>query len=97
VVATTDEAPSEDVVTTVLAVGQVALPMAGLFDPEVERARLEKQISEAGKHVASLTGKLSNEQFTSRAPAEVVERERASLEIAQARLEGLRHSVTELG
>ncbi|MBT5774428.1 MAG: class I tRNA ligase family protein, partial [Dehalococcoidia bacterium] len=97
VVATVEEAPTEGVVTSVLAVGQVVLPMAGLFDPEVERARLEKQIAEAEKHVGSLAGKLNNEQFTSRAPAEVVERERANLETAQARLDGLRQSLAELG
>ena len=97
VVATADEAPSEGVVTSVLAVGQVALPMTGLFDPEVERARLEKQIAEAAKHVGSLEGKLGNEQFTNRAPADVVQRERDNLETAQARLDGLRQSLAELG
>jgi valyl-tRNA synthetase len=78
-------------------VGQVVLPMAGLFDPEVERARLEKQIAEAEKHEGSLAGKLNDEQFTSRAPADVVERASANLETAQARLEGLRQSLAELG
>ena len=95
--ATTAEAPTEGVVTSVLAVGQVSLPMAGLFDPEVERERVGKQIAEAEREVAGLEGKLSNEQFTGRAPAEVVQRERDRLETTQSRLAGLRQSLTELG
>jgi len=97
IVATTAEAPSEGVVTSVLAVGQVALPMAGLFDPAVERERIGKQIAEAEREVGGIEGKLGNEQFTARAPADVVQRERDRLETAQSRLAGLRQSLTELG
>jgi valyl-tRNA synthetase len=96
VVATAGEAPSEGVVTSVLAVGQVALPMAGLFDPEVERARLGKQIAEAEHEVASLKEKLANEQFTSRAPADVVQRERDRMATMQAQLEAMCQSLAEL-
>ncbi len=91
------DAPSEGVVSSVLAVGQVALPMAGLFDLEAERERISKQIAEAEGEVAGIEKKLSNEQFTSKAPAEVVQRERDRLETAQSRLAGLRHSLAELG
>jgi len=96
VVATPSDAPTEGVVTSVLAVGQVALPMAGLFDAEAERARIGKQITEAEGEVAGLEKKLSNEQFTARAPAEVVQRERDRLETTQSRLAGLRESLAEL-
>ncbi|MEI7926125.1 MAG: valine--tRNA ligase, partial [Chloroflexota bacterium] len=72
IVATADQAPSEGVVTSVLAVGQVALPMAGLFDLDAERARLAKQVTEAEGEVERQAAKLSNEQFRSRAPADVV-------------------------
>ena len=97
VVATPSEAPTEGVVTSVLAVGQVALPMAGLFDLDAERERIGKQIAEAEGDVTGLEKKLSNEQFTDRAPAEVVQRERDRLETAQSRLAGLRQSLEEMG
>jgi len=97
VVATPSEAPTEGVVTSVLAVGQVALPMAGLFDLDAERERIGKQIAEAEGDVTGLEKKLSNEQFTARAPADVVQRERDRLETVQSRLAGLRQSLEEMG
>ncbi len=97
IVSAAELAPSDGAVTSVLAIGQVALPMAGLFDLDAERARLEKQIDEAESHVAGVERKLANDQFTSRAPADVVQRERDNLGTAQTRLEGLRASLAELG
>jgi valyl-tRNA synthetase len=97
IVSSTEEAPSDGAVTSVLATGQVALPMAGLFDLDAERERLQKQIDEAAGHVGGIERKLANDQFTSRAPAEVVQRERDNLATAQTRLEGLRASLAELG
>ncbi|MGE3855431.1 MAG: valine--tRNA ligase [Dehalococcoidia bacterium] len=97
IVATPAEAPSEGVVTSVLAVGQVALPMAGLFDLDAERARLSKQVSEVEAEVERQAAKLSNEQFRSRAPADVVAKEEERLATARGRLDGLRASLAELG
>ena len=83
--------------TAVLAVGQVVLPMAGLFDQDAERERLTKQIAEAEASVARQHAKLSNEAFTAKAPEAVVAKERERLETEQGRLDGLRASLAELG
>ena len=56
----------------VLPVGRVVLPMAGLFDVDAERARLQKQIEEATAEVGRLEAKLGDANFSSRAPAPVV-------------------------
>jgi valyl-tRNA synthetase len=53
---------------------------------ERELARLDKIIPQKVKLVAGLEKKLGNEGFTSRAPADVVEAERARLAQAQAEL-----------
>ena len=97
VIATAAEAPTEGVVTSVLALGQVVLPMAGLFDQDAERARLTKQIEEAAAEVGRQEAKLSNEAFTAKAPEAVVAKERERLDTARTRLEGLRTSLAELG
>ena len=97
IVATADQAPTEGVVTSVLAVGQVALPMAGLFDLDAERARLAKQVAEAEGEVERQAAKLGNEQFRSRAPADVVAKEEERLATARTRLDGLRASLAEVG
>ncbi|MFN8639141.1 MAG: valine--tRNA ligase [Dehalococcoidia bacterium] len=97
VVDSATDAPTDGVVTTVLDVGQVTLPMAGLFDLDAERARLRTQIEEAGKDVARLEAKLANEQFRAKAPQAVVATEEERLTTARGRLAGLEQSLTEVG
>ena len=97
IVAAAAETPSEGVVTSVLSVGQVSLPMAGLFDLGAERARLAKQIEEAAGEVERTQAKLANPNFRDRAPAAVVATEDERLATARARLDGLRANLAELG
>jgi valyl-tRNA synthetase len=97
IVDSADDAPSDGAVTSVLPVGRVVLPMAGLFDADAERERLGKQIEEAKADVERIGKKLANEQFVSRAPDNVVQTERDRLNTAEGRLAGLEQSLTELG
>jgi valyl-tRNA synthetase len=90
-------APREGVATAVLPNAEAVVPLAALLDVGAERGRLEKEIAETEKYVRSLEGKLSNEQFRSRAPAEVVAKEQGRLATAQSRLEGLQRALGELG
>ena len=55
------------------------LPVGDVIDIALETERLEKEISKVEKEIAGLQKKLSNEKFTSRAPAEVVEENRERL------------------
>jgi valyl-tRNA synthetase len=91
------EAPRQGVATAVLPHAEAIVPLAGLLDVAAERARLDKEIAETEKYVRGLEGKLSNEQFRSRAPADVVAKEEERLATAQSRLEGLRRALGELG
>ena len=61
----------------VVDAGQVFVPLSGLIDIEAERAKLQKSIDEIAGQVQKAQAKLANEKFTSRAPAEIVEREQA--------------------
>jgi len=90
------DAPSDGVVTSVLSVGRVVLPMAGLFDVEAERQRLSKQIEEARAEVGRIEAKLGNEQFRTKAPAQVVATEEERLATARGRLAGLEQSLAEV-
>ena len=62
-------------------VGQlkVLVPMKGLIDPTAELNRLAKAQEKLVKSAESLRSKLSNESFVSKAPANVVESEKAKL------------------
>jgi valyl-tRNA synthetase len=59
------------------------------IDAEAVRARLDARRKELRSEVARAEGKLSNEKFVSRAPAEVVEEEHEKLERYRAELEEL--------
>ena len=59
------------------------------IDAEAVAARLEERREELRSEVARAEGKLGNEKFVARAPAEVVEEEREKLERYRAELEEL--------
>jgi len=59
-------------------VGQlkVLVPMAGLIDVEAEQARLTKALDKSRKDLERVEGKLKNENFVSKAPEQVIAKER---------------------
>ena len=62
-------------------IGQLSVfvPMKGLIDPKAEQLRLQKELDKLQKQFDQLDGKLSNAGFVAKAPAAVVEAERAKL------------------
>ncbi len=74
------ELPPPDKSVT-LAVGGVTvyLPLAGLIDFAAERARLNKELDNIDKQTQRIEGLLGNPGFTAKAPAELIERERAKM------------------
>ena len=56
---------------------EIFLPLKGLIDIDKELARLNKEIANMDKELKRLDGKLSNQGFLAKAPAEVVEKEKA--------------------
>ena len=56
---------------------QVLVPMAGLIDKDAELARSTREIARLDGEVKRVGGKLSNAGFVDKAPAEVIDKERA--------------------
>lgn len=56
---------------------EIYIPLEGLIDLEVEKSRLQKEISRLENSLIGIEKKLSNEKFISNAAKDVVERERA--------------------
>ncbi|HET8533126.1 MAG TPA: class I tRNA ligase family protein, partial [Methylomirabilota bacterium] len=77
--------------------GDVFVRLEGVVDFESERARLRKEVERARKEIAFLEGKLGRPEFVERAPAEVVERERARLAEQQETAQKLAASLAALG
>lgn len=66
---------------------EVIVHLSGAVDFAAELARLEKELGKIDKELGGLNQKLANEGFVSRAPAEIVERERARVaELTDARV-----------
>ena len=79
-----EEAPMS--ATALVGEMQVLVPMAGLIDKDAELARLDKEIARLSGEVQRVGGKLSNEGFVAKAPAEVLDKERAKLAEAEQAL-----------
>ncbi|HZX17337.1 MAG TPA: valine--tRNA ligase [Pseudomonas sp.] len=79
-----EEAPMS--ATALVGDMQVLVPMAGLIDKDAELARLDKEITRLSGEVQRVGGKLSNEGFVAKAPAEVLDKERAKLAEAEQAL-----------
>ncbi|MCK4964520.1 MAG: class I tRNA ligase family protein, partial [Dehalococcoidia bacterium] len=66
-----------DMVKTIVLEGaEVILPMSGMIDLEAERMRLNKEIDSNQAEIARIEARLNDENFISKAPPDVVERER---------------------
>ena len=81
----------------VLSFGELFVPLADLIDVPAERARLEKELGEVSVDLSQGDAKLANEQFLSRAPADVVEKERRKRDEFAQKKERLEANLASLG
>lgn len=65
--------------TAILTGAELYLPLAGLIDIEQEIARLEKEHQHLNAEVERVEKKLGNEGFVAKAPAKVIDEERAKM------------------
>ncbi len=75
---------------------QVLIPLAGLIDKDAEIARLEKEIVKREQEITRVEGKLNNESFVARAPADVVEKEKQKIVEHQAALVELKNQIEKM-
>lgn len=94
----TDVAGPKASASAVVEGNEVIVPLEGLVDFDAELARLDKELGKLGKEKEKLEAKLANESFVSRAPADIVAKERARAEElgeAQEKLESLRKRLAD--
>ncbi|GGI70260.1 valine--tRNA ligase [Shewanella gelidii] len=84
--------------STTQLVGEMELliPMAGLIDVDAEMARIDKQLEKLAGEFKRIEGKLSNQGFVAKAPAAVIEKERAKQAECQRDMEKLNEQKAEL-
>ena len=75
---------------------ELFLPLAGVIDVERELERLERETGRLQGRLKGLQAKLANENFVTRAPEAVVEREREKLASCQVQFTKLQEKLTFL-
>ncbi len=75
---------------------EIRVPMAGLIDKDAELTRLGKEQKRLQDEIARTEGKLANESFVNRAPADVVGREREKLEEARSALARIEEQIQRI-
>jgi len=78
-----DGSPTRARPGSAVAVGsgfEVRVPLAGVVDMAAERARIEKEMARIEGDLGGIEKKLANPSFVAKAPAEVVEKDRARAE-----------------
>ncbi|HUO90176.1 MAG TPA: valine--tRNA ligase [Rhizomicrobium sp.] len=80
----------------VLGEATVGLPLGDVIDFAKERARLEKELKKANDEIARFDAKLSNAQFVSRAPEDVLTEQREKRAEAAATAARLKEAVARL-
>ena len=78
-------------------VGEVYLPLEGLIDVEAEKSRIDKEIAKVEGEVKKCESKLGNSAFVDRAPAELVDREKARRDEWAQKLGQLQEMRSSLG
>ncbi|MDP5017316.1 MAG: class I tRNA ligase family protein, partial [Dolichospermum sp.] len=86
----------ENSIAGVVGTVQVVIPLKGVVDIEVVRAKLEKSLQKAEAEAQSLSARLSNSKFVDKAPADVVQIARATLAEAEKQAEILRERLRSL-
>ena len=89
-------ADSEKMVNVATDNARIFIPLQELVDVVKEIQRLEKELEKSEKMLASQIAKLSNENFVSRAPENVVNVEREKKSRLEALIVNLKQSLTEL-
>ncbi|MBE6577851.1 MAG: valine--tRNA ligase [Ruminococcaceae bacterium] len=87
---------ADDAVQIITDSATIFLPLSDIIDTEKEKARLEGEEKKLIGEIERLENKLSNEGFVAKAPAAVVEGEKAKLEKYRENLEGVIAALNKL-
>ncbi len=92
-----DTYADENAVNIITSSATFYIPMADVIDFDKERARLNAEIEKNNAEIERIEKKLSNENFVSKAPQQVINAERAKLEKYTATKEALVQALAKLG
>jgi valyl-tRNA synthetase len=89
--------PTKDkALVLVLKEAEVVLPLAGMVDRLAEEQRLVKESEEVKGRIVQLESRLRDNDFLSKAPSQVIEREKQKLAMLEDRLKRLHKELSQL-
>jgi len=89
--------PAKDkALVLVLKEAEVVVPLAGMVDRLAEEQRLVKEGEEIKGRIAQLEARLRDNAFLSKAPSQVVEKEKQKLTMLEDKLKRLRQELSQL-
>lgn len=94
--ASLDPQTPDKVMSAVVTGAELLLPLSGLIDIEQEIIRLEKEVQSLNSEVERVEKKLGNQGFVAKAPAKVIEEERAKQADYSAKREKVLARIAEL-
>jgi valyl-tRNA synthetase len=80
----------------VLKEAEVVVPLAGMVDRLAEEQRLVKESEEIKERIAQLEARLRDKAFLSKAPAQVIEKEKQKLALLEDKLTRLHQELSQL-
>ena len=86
-----------DAVMIATDAGNLYIPLSEVIDFEKERARLTAEMKKNDGEIERIEKKLANEGFVSKAPAAVIDGERAKLAKYRENLDGVLSALSKLG
>ena len=91
-----DRISADDSLQIITDSATIFLPLSDLIDVAKERARLEGELVKVRGEIERIEKKLSNEGFVAKAPAAVIENERAKLDKYRENLAGIEEALKKL-
>jgi valyl-tRNA synthetase len=91
-----DKREGPESATALIGEMKLLIPMAGLIDKEAEQARLRKDLDGKCADLERIEKKLGNPDFVAKAPAAVVDKEKARAEDVKAAIRQLEEQLQKI-
>ena len=93
---TLDGAAPNGAISVVVGEATYYLPLAGVIDIDAEKSRLSKNLEKLTKEIASVSGRLNNENFVAKAPDHVIAENKKGLEEAKIKADKINQALERL-
>jgi len=90
-----DDIPAESIEKTMSGY-KIIVPLEGLIDPQEELMRLQKELGDVENDIKVISSKLANDQFISKAPTAVIEKEKVKIKEAENKKLMIEESIAKL-